>query len=200
MILVSVLLAEDAISELESRGRDGPLFFPKARMFARIWQQLLLLLMCMTLAGCGQSTQTAEAPWAMAGIDPQLVEQQGQLSFVRDVQSGTQLAAQLQKPCLLFFTAQWCTYCHQMAETAFQDPQVGQLGQRFVCVLVDADRDAALCRQLGISGFPTVQFLSPQGKTLHRLVGRQSGPALAQGMQSALDRFAWVQPGGWNLR
>jgi thiol:disulfide interchange protein len=93
---------------------------------------------------------------------------------------------------LFFFTAKWCTFCHQMADTAFVDEQVGQLGQNFVCVLVDADLERGLCHHFSVSGYPTVEFVSPQGHSLHRLVGQQSPAHLAAGMQAALGRLAWL--------
>jgi thiol:disulfide interchange protein len=111
---------------------------------------------------------------------------------VNNVEVGYKLAQERGLPCLFFFTANWCTFCHRMAETAFPDEQVGQLGQNFVCVLVDADRERGVCQYFAVSGYPTVEFVSPQGQSLHRLVGQQSAADLAVGMQSALGRYAWL--------
>lgn len=144
----------------------------------------------LAFTGCQQHATDSES--VLQGIDPQLIVERGQLHFVKDSLIGCELAKQQGLPCLLFFTAEWCTFCHQMEETAFADETIGKLARRFVCVLVDADREPELCRKYSINGFPTLQFLAADGRKLHRLVGRQSTPQLTAGMQAALSRLAWL--------
>lgn len=154
---------------------------------------LLLVPMCaavVSCGGCGESS--SDKPSVLSNLDGNQIEQHGQLYFVKDVRAGLRLASEQQVPCLFFFTAEWCTFCHHMAETAFIEPAVGDLGRNFVCILVDADRNKDLCQYFSISGFPTVEFTSPQGHSLHRLVGQQSPESLAAGMRAALGRYAWV--------
>jgi thiol:disulfide interchange protein len=149
------------------------------------------MLLASLCGGCGQQNAKTE-PVFPADMNPLVVERHGQLYFVNDVQAGCRAAQQHGLPCLFFFTADWCTYCHRMADSAFSDAQVGLLGQNFVCVLVNADRDRELCAYFSVTGFPTVEFASPQGQSLHRLVGQQSASELAAGMRAALGRFAWL--------
>ncbi len=151
---------------------------------------MLIALALLASSGCQPST--TKPITNLQQVDTQLLTEHGQILFIADSTIGQQLAKQQGKPCLLFFTAEWCTYCHQMEEAAFADHTIGQLAKNFVCVLVDADREPALCRQYAINGFPTVQFLAPDGRKLHRLVGMQSTPQLATGMQAALERMAWL--------
>lgn len=152
-----------------------------------------LILTCLVCAGCQETlTPTAACPEYLRSFDADLLVQRGNLFFVTDVRAGRSLAMRLGKPCLLFFTAEWCTYCHRMVEETFTDPQIGALGEKFVCIWVDADQHAQLCNDYSIAGFPTVQFLSPENRELHRLKGWQSPQSLAAGMLSALERFAWI--------
>ena len=116
--------------------------------------------------------------------------ERGKLKFVEGYQAGYQLAAKQSKPMLLFFTAEWCRYCHQMAQEAFTHPQVIALSQSFVCVLVDADSEPAVCRQFGVTGYPTIQFLSPRGVPLERVVGKKPGHQLIMAMRAALQSVA----------
>ena len=155
------------------------------------WQIALLICFSMIVAcsGCGRE---GSASTAALGIDPQLLTQHGQIHFIEDVALGRQLSSEKGKPCLLFFTAEWCTYCRQMEETAFVDSVVGKLSENFVCVLVDADQNPQVCQEYSVTGYPTIQFVSADGRALNRLVGRQSAPALATGMQAAMKRFAWL--------
>lgn len=152
---------------------------------------IVIALLASACAGCG-NTRTDQAQDPLASVDAQYLERHGQLTFVNNVEVGSRLAQERGLPCLFFFTAEWCTYCHNMAATAFNDEHVGQLGQNFVCVLVDADRNRGVCDYFSVSGYPTVEFVSPQGQSLHRLVGQQSPDDLAAGMQAALGRFAWL--------
>ncbi len=152
---------------------------------------LLIVLMAGLSMGCGDASRKSQ-PEFLTAVDAKFIKQHGQLYFVNDVRTGCQIAADRGLPCLFFFTAEWCTFCHRMAETAFSDPQVGMLGQNFVCVLVDAEQQRDVCAYFDVSGFPTVEFVSPQGQSLQKLVGQQSAENLAAGMQTALSRLAWL--------
>jgi thiol:disulfide interchange protein len=114
----------------------------------------------------------------------------GNLRFVDSYEVGLRQASTDGRPLLLFFTASWCQYCHQMAEEAFTNPQVVRLADRFVCVLVDADRTPELCQKFQVKGYPTIQFLSPGGTALGRVVGKQPGHQLMMAMQAALQNVA----------
>ena len=152
---------------------------------------LACVLILLAPLGCGRETGTG-VPAALLNVPPRLIGQHGKLYFVQDPAAGYRAAAENSMPCMLFFTAEWCTYCHHMEETAFTDNTVRLLADGFVCILVDADRQPALCRELGVSGFPTIQFIAADGRMLHRLVGRQSAASLATAMRTATNRHAWL--------
>jgi len=160
----------------------------------------ILLLVLALLASSGCQPSTTNPVTSIQQVDPQLLTERGQILFIADSTIGQQLAKRQGKPCLLFFTAEWCTFCHQMEATAFADPAIGKLAKQFICVLVDADREPDVCRKYAINGFPTVQFLAADGRKLHRLVGMQSTPQLATGMQAALERMAWLDHAGRTRR
>lgn len=58
------------------------------------------------------------------------------------------------------------------------------MSERFVCVQVDADRDAEVCRQYGVTHFPTVLVLNPDD----REVTRRSGHTVVADLQPLLRR------------
>jgi thiol-disulfide isomerase/thioredoxin len=164
---------------------------PMPYVSVRSFRVGVLLAVASLCAGCGQSGLEGK-PEFLAELDPQFISPQGRLFFVNDVRRGCEVASQKSLPCLFFFTADWCTFCHRMAENAFVDDRVGEIGQNFVCILVDADRERDLVGYFAVTGYPTVEFVSPRGQSLHRLVGQQSPENLAAGMQAALGRFAWI--------
>lgn len=112
------------------------------------------------------------------------------LQFVEGYAQGRAEAVRRSKPMLLFFTADWCAYCRQMANEAFTHPQVVDLSRQFVCVVVDADVEPDVCRQFDVSGYPTIQFVSSRGVPLNRMVGKQPGHQVMMAMQAALQHVA----------
>ena len=163
------------------------------------WQVTLLIgwVLLVTYLGCSRGESGAAGS---SGIDPTMLTQHGQLQFIYDAEAGRRLSQELGKPCLLFFTADWCTYCQQMKKTAFTDSSVGELSENFICVLVDADRQPKVCQEYSVTSFPTIQFVSAEGRVLNRLVGRRSAPDLASGMRAALKRFAWLNDPDTRIR
>ena len=112
------------------------------------------------------------------------------VSFVHGYARGHEVAEQQGKPMLVFFTARWCNFCRQMAEETFTDTDVVRLADRFVAVLVDVEAEPEVCREFRVRGYPTVQFLSPQGVPLNRVVGRRPPDQLIPQMQAALGATA----------
>ncbi len=139
------------------------------------------------------ATKTAEPP--SPTIAPPLEAPpsraaRGKLEFVEGYGRGYAQAVSQHKPMLVFFTAPWCHFCHQMADEAFTHPQVVRLADRFVCILVDADREPEVCGQFEVTGYPTIQFISPRGVPLDRMMGKKSGRQLISAMQAALQNLS----------
>ena len=124
----------------------------------------------------------------------------GNLHFVEGYHRGYETAVREGKPMLLFFTAQWCHFCHQMAGEAFTDGRVVGLSDRFVCVLIDADAERNVCQQFNVRGYPTIQFMSPRGAPLNRVTGKKAAHQLVSEMHSALQAVARVAQTGEVVR
>jgi thiol:disulfide interchange protein len=154
---------------------------------------LLFLAVIPGLNGCKPAA--APAAGAVTSLDASQVTQRGSIEFVRGWELGRRVAAERNQPCLVFFTAHWCTYCHRMEQTTFNDATVSQLASQFVCVLVDADAEPEVCRRLQVSGYPTVELISPAGTSLGRMTGWQSAPGFVHSLRAALHRYAWLEKG-----
>lgn len=153
----------------------------------------------VSTAGCGpampsQPSQSV-AELVRERADAAAIAECGRVVFVRGVETGLPLAKELDAPALLFFTASWCSFCHQMESTTFAADGPRSLSKRFVCILVDADEAVDVCRRYQVEYFPTIVFLSASGSPLERLVGRQSAAELLRAMHLALDRLAWRKTG-----
>ena len=112
------------------------------------------------------------------------------MQFVNGYASGRKAADTAGKPMLVFFTAEWCHYCHQMKDTTLAHPDVVSLSDQFVCVLVDADQEPDVCRSFDVSGYPTVQFVSARGVPLNRVIGSRAPHLLLREMRAALQAIA----------
>jgi thiol:disulfide interchange protein len=147
----------------------------------------------LPLAGCVETVGERAVATATVQLDESMVTRRGVLPFVKGWDLGRRVAAEHQRPALVFFTADWCTYCHKMEATTFSDPAVAEAAADFVCVLVDADQEPELCRRLQITGYPTLEIISPTGTSLGRLTGWQAAPTLAASLQAALQRYAVLE-------
>jgi thiol:disulfide interchange protein len=153
---------------------------------------LLFMAVIPGLSGCKPAAGGASAPNATI-LTASQVTRRGSIEFVRGWELGRRVAAERGQPCLVFFTAHWCTYCRRMEETTFNDGAVVQAASQFVCVLVDADAEPEVCRRLQVSGYPTVELISPAGASLGRMTGWQSAPGFVHSLEAALHRYAWLE-------
>ena len=152
-----------------------------------IWTVLATALL---VVGCQREEASLQSQPAVRAVAQAAHVARGRLRFVESYETGYEQAAREGKPMLVFFTATWCNFCHQMAEEAFTNDQVVSLSERFVCILVDADKQPELCREFEVRGYPTIQFLSPRGTPLNRITGKRPGQQVVMEMQSALQDVA----------
>lgn len=92
-------------------------------------------------------------------------------------------------PFLIDFYADWCAACKRLDQETFSDKRVAEQARRFVMVRVDCtspdDKTRVLTRRYGVSGLPTIVFLSPKGEEVRgeRIVGFLGPPEMLQKMK-----------------
>jgi thiol:disulfide interchange protein DsbD len=119
-------------------------------------------------------------------VDPEEIVRRGMLRFVSDFDRARDLAADRGLPQLVYFTASWCSFCREMEASAFYDRDVVNLADRFICTLVDGDRETSLKRRFKVAGFPTILLSSREQEPVTALVGVQSAEELVAALRSAL--------------
>jgi thiol:disulfide interchange protein len=70
--------------------------------------------------------------------------------------------------------ASWCYPCKLMARNTFSDPKVGAyFNEKFINLKMDMEKGEGpeLSRKLGVTAYPTVYFISPDGKIIQKSVG-----------------------------
>lgn len=164
--------------------------------YERHWNSWLIAAICALCGGCEihDASPGPDASQAETGTVSQRADEdalaRGRIAFVAGFERGVQIARDEQKPMLLFFTAEWCKYCHQMANEVLVQDAVVELSRNFVCVLVDADAEPDVCRKFEVRGFPTIQFVSARGARLNHITGKQPARLLIAQMNAALHAIA----------
>ncbi len=79
-------------------------------------------------------------------------------------------------PAVIFVKADWCPHCQHAKPEMEQAAQI--LGNVIPMYSMDADKNSKAIQRLGIQGFPTILFLSPQGD-LQTYDGARKGQQVA---------------------
>jgi len=140
----------------------------------------LPVLAALVLAGAPQGAPPAGIHWE------------------RNFDLALKRAKQEQKPLFVDFWAPWCGWCHRLDETTYVDPEVVRLSKDFVPVKVNTEggrNETLVALRYSVSELPTIEFLSPSGRSILRLQGFQ-GPgqfpqAMSQARDSAKDVLSW---------
>jgi len=98
-------------------------------------------------------------------------------------EAAARRAAAEGRPLLLVFRASWCRWSGELGRGRLTDPAVVARLRRCVCAVVDADRDADICRTFAVTAFPTVIVIDPEGRERFR----GTGAAGMEGLTAALD-------------
>jgi len=153
-------------------------------------------LVCLVITGCELRQEPAAASrgqrrWPAplsrrleAAAESASTAAPDTIAFVESCTAGRRLAAAAGKPLLLIFRAGWCRWSAAFTQQTLGDPEIIALSEQFVCVQVDADRDADICRRYAVTQFPTVLVLAADDSELNR----RSGHTLAVDLQPLLQQ------------
>lgn len=97
-------------------------------------------------------------------------------------------AAKEKRVVFIDFYTTWCSPCKLLDRTTWKDEKVvALLNQKTIPLKVDAEKEIALSKKYGISAYPTLLLLKPDGTILDRMVGYQTPEQFTASLQSALD-------------
>jgi thiol:disulfide interchange protein len=100
-------------------------------------------------------------------------------------------AAEEDLPVLVFLYTDWCTYCRQMDQTTFSDPEVvNRMSTDYVWLRLNAETDpygVRMQQRFLISGFPTLLILDSSGREIDRLQGYIPPQHFPEAVRSSLS-------------
>ena len=72
-----------------------------------------------------------------------------------DYNKAIKMSGELGKPVLVFFTADWCTWCQKMKKQVLTDDSVKAAMKNYIFVIVDTDKQKHIARKFNINGLPS---------------------------------------------
>jgi len=107
------------------------------------------------------------------------------IQWMRSLSDAEKQARQLKKPILAYFFLRDSDYCQKLEEGVFADKSVASVAEEFVCVRINAAKQADEARQLDVRGAPTILFLDGQGNEMSRVAGLVEKDALLEKLAEA---------------
>jgi thiol-disulfide isomerase/thioredoxin len=94
-----------------------------------------------------------------------------QIVWLKDYNAALKAAQESGKPMLLDFTASWCGPCRTMEKVFWTRSDVIEVSKDFVCVKIDADKNADLKNKYGVRGIPNITITNPWGELFLNHIG-----------------------------
>jgi thioredoxin 1 len=94
------------------------------------------------------------------------------------------------KPIMIDFWADWCSWCHRLDQTTYVDPVVVRLSEDFVAVKVDTEgarKNQEIALRYNVATLPTITFITPGGRQILALKGFQGPGQFPRTMEAARD-------------
>jgi thioredoxin-like negative regulator of GroEL len=114
--------------------------------------------------------------------------ERGGIQWVADWESAIDQAQVEGRVIMVDFFTTWCGWCKRLDRETYADPRVADRCRSLIAVKVDGDRRRDLAKQYGVTGYPTIGFLHPDGRPLQIAVGFQSADNFVALLDRLLDR------------
>ncbi len=105
-----------------------------------------------------------------------------------DLKTAHEMSVELNRPMLIVFDADWCSYCRKMERTTLAEPDVvKQINSKFVPVHLDLDDNGRTAEILEVKRIPCTVALSPRADLLGRLTGFVSRKQYGESLNRVLE-------------
>jgi len=108
------------------------------------------------------------------------------LEWHENYDEGLALAEEQKKPMVLLLYASWCKWCKRMMNESLEDPRIKVIGEEFVWVKVDSDKERGIKEIFEQNGYPLIVLLNSNGDEIARLDGFRDAIHLRQSLDVML--------------
>lgn len=116
------------------------------------------------------------------------------LKWQTDLKAAHKLSQEQDKPMLVVFGADWCTYCKKLEKETLSHPDlVEYITEGFIPVHLDADKDQRVVEILKVQGLPCSVVLSPAADEILRIDGYLQPSGYFQKLTTAKQQYQKVQ-------
>jgi len=116
------------------------------------------------------------------------------ITWAGNLSSALKEAKSKNKPVMADFYTDWCGWCKKLDRDTYADPEVANLAKKFICVKVNGDKYPDLVSKYGVSGYPTILFLGPDGNKTDAIVGYVNAEGMLSRMNSVLSKLPAEKP------
>lgn len=103
-------------------------------------------------------------------------------------------ASKTDKPVVIHFTADWCTWCTKMKKETYTDPEVARLlKDEFVTAMVNSDDYPLLSFIYGVQSLPTIWIVDSHGGGITKISGYKDARSFARYLN-------WVASDSWSTQ
>jgi len=93
------------------------------------------------------------------------------INWKPDFQSALNASRASGKPVMVDCYTDWCGWCKKLDEDTYSNARVAALSEKFVCVKVNAEKEAKIAAAYRVTGYPTVLFVDGKGAVLQKVPG-----------------------------
>lgn len=134
------------------------------------------------------------------GEDEHIIGERSGIEWMTDEREALRIASETGRPVMIEFTAAWCPPCRKLEDDFFDRTNIVSLSYMMVPLRVDATVETAKVRRLiekyRVVGWPTVVFLTPEGKRMRKLRISDYAPEdLEESMKEAICRAKGIERG-----
>jgi len=110
-----------------------------------------------------------------------------EIHWMEDHDQGLEAGRSQGKPVVLVLYADWCNYCKRLFEETLVDPRIKAVGDGYVWVRVNSDKDKRIHQLYEQNGFPLIVLLDGKGRIAKKIDGYRDAGTLRREL-SALGR------------